>query len=195
MIIFQADPYKSGKGGKSMTWTSEPGICLTYSSVDFLFLVIWLIRCSSALMTQVNRQNLLHKRVWANDIKRGIGQRSHCFDVCRFDAKSTSIYIRFVTNACRSTSLANKKTLNNISEPAICHEYWSEDSLMQQPSLKHLNLNVRYNNNALVQLNDCIEVLLHLVPNVIRFRTLLNLWKLLHLSLPQDPCLPGIISS
>ena len=46
---------------------------------------------------------------------------------------------------------------------------------MQQPSLKHLSLNVRYNYNALTQLNDCIEVLLHLVPNVIRSRTLFNL--------------------
>ena len=38
----------------------------------------------------------------------------------------------------RPTSLANKKTLINIGEPAIYHEYrqepntWSEDSLMQQ---------------------------------------------------------------
>ena len=86
---------------------------------------------TSALTTQVYRQNLLHRRVRANDIKRGIGQRSHCFDVCQFDAKSTSVYIRFVANACRFSSLANKKTLNNISEPAIYHEFWSGDSLMQ----------------------------------------------------------------
>ena len=53
-------------------------------------------------------------------------------------------------------------TLINISESAICHEYWSEDSLVQQLSLKHLNVNVRYNNDAPASLNDCIEGLLHL---------------------------------
>ena len=57
-------------------------------------------------------------------------------------------------------------------------------------------MNIRYNNNALAQLNDCIEgllhlgpnvitfrTLLHLGPNVITFRTLLHLGQLLHLSL------------
>ena len=53
-----------------------------------------------------------------------------------------------------NVSLANKKTLINISEPAICHEYWSYDSLVQQ--LSHLNVDVRYNNNALAQFSDCI---------------------------------------
>ena len=48
----------------------------------------------------------------------------------------------------------------DTNEPAICHEYWSEDSLVQQLSLKHLNVNVRYNNNAPAPLNDCIEGLL-----------------------------------
>ena len=69
---------------------------------------------------------------------------------------------------------------------------------MQQLSLKHLTVNVRYNNNALTELNDCIEgllhlgpnvitfrSLLHLGPNVITFRTLLHLGKLLHLGLQQ----------
>ena len=56
----------------------------------------------------------------------------------------------------------NEKTLINISEPAICHECWS-DSLVQQLSLKHLNADSRYNNNALAQFNDCIRGLLHLV--------------------------------
>ena len=46
---------------------------------------------------------------------------------------------------------------------------------MQQLSLKHLTVNVRYNNNALTELNDCIEGLLHLGPNVITFRSLLHL--------------------
>ena len=50
----------------------------------------------------------------------------------------------------------------DTNEPAICHEYWSEDSMVQQLSLKHLNVNVRYNNNAPAPLNDCIEGLLHL---------------------------------
>ena len=54
----------------------------------------------------------------------------------------------------------DKKTLIDISEPAICYEYWSEDSLMQQLLLKHLSVYVRCNNNVLGQLDDCIEGLL-----------------------------------
>ena len=45
MNIFHADPYKSGKGRQYKKYTSEPGICLTCRSVDFHFLVIWLIKC------------------------------------------------------------------------------------------------------------------------------------------------------
>ena len=71
-----------------------------------------------------------------------------------------------------SGAKVNKKTLIDISEPAICYEYWSEDSLMQQLLLKHLNVNVRCNNNVLAQLDDCIEGLLRLEPNVITYRTL-----------------------
>ena len=41
---------------------------------------------------------------------------------------------------------------------------------MQQLSLKHVNGDVRYNNNAPEQLNDCIRGILHLGPNVITFR-------------------------
>ena len=57
-------------------------------------------------------------------------------------------------------------------------------------------MDVRYNNNALAKLNDCIGGLLHLGLNVITFRTLLhsgpnvitgkttlNLGQLLHLGL------------
>ena len=57
-------------------------------------------------------------------------------------------------------------------------------------------MDVRHNNNALKELNDCIggllhlglnvitfRTLLHLGPNVITFRTLLHLGKLLHLGL------------
>ena len=44
---------------------------------------------------------------------------------------------------------------------------------MQQLSLKHLNVDVRYNNNALAELNDCSGGLLHLGPSVITFRNLL----------------------
>ena len=89
---------------------SELGICLKYGSVDFLFPVIWLHKVlTSALITQVYRQNRLHHRVWANDVKRGIDQRSHRFDVCQFDAKSTSVE-GFLADASRPTSLANEKT-------------------------------------------------------------------------------------
>ena len=65
-------------------------------------------------------------------------------------------------------------------------------------SLKHLNVDVCYNNNALAQLNDCIRglfhlrpntitfgTLLHLGPNVFMLRTLLHLGQLLHLELQQ----------
>ena len=40
------------------------------------------------------------------------------------------------------------------------------DSLAQQQSLGHLNVNVRYYNNALAQLNDCIEGLLPSGPDL-----------------------------
>ena len=42
-----------------------------------------------------------------------------------------------------------------------------------------------FNNSALAQLNDYVEGLLHLGPNVITFRTLLHLGQLLHLGLQQ----------
>ena len=49
-------------------------------------------------------------------------------------------------------------------------------------------MDVRYNNNAPKELNDCIGSLLHIGLNVITFRTLLHLgptvitfWTLLHL--------------
>ena len=45
MNIFHADLYKSGKGRQYKKCTSEPGICLTYRSVDFLFLAIRFMRC------------------------------------------------------------------------------------------------------------------------------------------------------
>ena len=60
-------------------------------------------------------------------------------------------------------------------------------------------MDVRHNNNALKQFNDCIggllhlglnviilKTLLHLGPNVITFRTLLHLGQLLHLRLQHD---------
>ena len=46
-------------------------------------------------------------------------------------------------------------------------------------------MDVRHNNNALKELNDCIRGLLHLGLNVITFRTLLHLGQLLHLGLQQ----------
>ena len=61
-------------------------------------------------------------------------------------------------------------------------------------------MDVRPNNNALKELNDCIggllhlglnvitfRSLLHLGPNVITFRTLLHLGQLLHLGLQHHP--------
>ena len=51
---------------------------------------------------------------------------------------------------------------------------------MQQLSLQHLNVDVRYNNNALAQLDNYIGGLSQLGPNVITFRTLLHLEQLLH---------------
>ena len=44
-------------------------------------------------------------------------------------------------------------------------------------------MDVRYNNNALAQLNDYIGGLLHSGTNVITFSTLLHLGQLLHLGL------------
>ena len=46
-------------------------------------------------------------------------------------------------------------------------------------------MDVRHNNNAPKELNDCIGSLLHIGLNVITFRTLLHLGKLLHLGLQQ----------
>ena len=70
-------------------------------------------------------QNLLYLRVWANDIWRGIGQCTHCF---------TSCYLMPIVHQNNSlqpvllySSLANKKTLIDITEPAILHEYGSGD--------------------------------------------------------------------
>ena len=51
--------------------------------------------------------------------------------------------------------------------------------------LQHLNEDVRHNNNALKEFNDCIGGLLHLGLNVIILRTLLHLGQLLHLGLQQ----------
>ena len=56
---------------------------------------------------------------------------------------------------------------------------------MQQLSLQHLIVDVRHNNNALKELNDCIVSLLDFGPNAITFKTLLHLGKLLHLGLQQ----------
>ena len=44
MNIFHADPYKFGKGRQFKKYTSEPGICLTYRSVDFLLLRVGYVR-------------------------------------------------------------------------------------------------------------------------------------------------------
>ena len=46
-------------------------------------------------------------------------------------------------------------------------------------------MDVRHDNNALQESNDCIGGLLHLGLNVITFRTLLHLGQLLHLGLQQ----------
>ena len=70
-------------------------------------------------------QNLLYLRVWANDIWRGIGQCNHCFTGCYL------MPIVHQNNGLQpvllDSSLANKKTLIDITEPAILHEYGSGD--------------------------------------------------------------------
>ena len=66
--------------------------------------------------------------------------------------------------------LANKKTLIDISEPVMTCILVS-GILVQQLTLQHLNVDVRHNNNALKEINDCIGGLLHLGLNVITFRT------------------------
>ena len=38
-------------------------------------------------------------------------------------------------NLRNSFNVENKKTLINFREPAICHDYWSKDSFVQQLSL------------------------------------------------------------
>ena len=60
-----------------------------------------------------------------------------------------------------SRLIANKKTLIDISEPVMWHVYRSTHFLVQQLSLQRLNADVRYNNNALKEFNDCIGGLLH----------------------------------
>ena len=54
------------------------------------------------------------------------------------------------------------------------HVYRSTDFLLQQLSLQRLNADVRSNNNALKEFNDCIGGLLHLGPNVITSRTVVT---------------------
>ena len=51
---------------------------------------------------------------------------------------------------------------------------------MKQLPPQHLNVNIRYNKNALAQLDDCIEGLSHLGPNVTTLGPLLHLGHLLH---------------
>ena len=149
-------------------------------------------------------QNLLYLRVWASDIWRGIGQLTHCFAsylltpiVHQYNGLQPMLF---------DLSLTNKNTLIDISEPAMWHEYWSEDVFVQQLSLQHLNMDLRYNKNALAELNDCTRglnvvtfttllhlgpksitsrTLLHLDPNVIPFKTLLLLGQLLHFGFQQ----------
>ena len=100
-------------------------------------------------------------------------QRAHCF------ASRYLMPIVHQNNGLQpkllALSLANKKTQTDISEPAIFHEYWSENFLVQQPSFYHLYGDFRYNNNVMAESNDCIGGLLHLGLNFILFRTLLHL--------------------
>ena len=72
-----------------------------------------------------------------------------------------------VCSQCFSAYISSKKRpwLKSAREPTIHHEFWSEDSLVQQLSLKHRNL------DAQAQLNYCIGGLLHLGPTVFTFRT------------------------
>ena len=78
-------------------------------------------------------QNLLYLRVWANDIWRGIGQCTHCFTSCYLmpiDHQNNGLQPVLL-----DSSLANKKTLIDITEPAILHEYGSGNFFVQQLSL------------------------------------------------------------
>ena len=59
--------------------------------------------------------------------------------------------------------LATKKTLIDI----MWHVYWSAVFSVQKLSLQHLSVDIRHNNNALKELNDCIGGLLHLGLDVI----------------------------
>ena len=74
---------------------------------------------SLTLEREKKKQNCakLSKKKWYSAL-------SNCFYVCKFDAKSTSVW-GFVPNASQPLSLASKKTLIIISEPAIYHQYWS----------------------------------------------------------------------
>ena len=72
----------------------------------------------------------------------------------------------FVANVSQPTSLANKKTLINISEPAI--------SMNIGQRILWCN-SCHFDISILAQLNDYIGGLLHLGPNVITFRALLHL--------------------
>ena len=71
---------------------------------------------------------------------------------------TASGYAKRVLPMLLDLCLANKKTLT-ISAGPQCDMYTDQRFfLVQQLSLQHLNVNVRHNNNALKELNDCIEI-------------------------------------
>ena len=103
---------------------SEPSSCLTYKLAESLVQVCNLVydRLTPSLITQVLR-----------DIWRGIGQRTHCF--ASFHLMPIVHQYNGLQPMLLHLSPANKKTLIDISEPAMWHEYWSEGFLVQQLSL------------------------------------------------------------
>ena len=83
-------------------------------------------------------------------------------------------------------SLANKKTLIDISEPAMWHEYWWEDCLLQQlllsrPLQQQCIGGVKRLHWSLIKFRA--NCLLHLGINVITFRTSFHLGQSLYLGL------------
>ena len=107
-------------------------------------------------MTSVaNRE--LYLRVWASDIWRGIGQRTHCFASCHLlpivrqynGLQPMLLYL----------SVTNKKTLIDISEPAMWHEDFCHFNISMWVRRLHWRL-------------ITFKTLFHLGPNLITFSSL-----------------------
>ena len=119
----------SGKEKKMYTWASKLSDLqvseLPSPSLQFVLWILNSITDHTSITSSHFSKNLLYLRVWANDIWRGIGQCTHCL---------TSCYLMPIVHqnnglqpVLLDSSLANKKTLIDITEPAILHEYGSGD--------------------------------------------------------------------